>query len=67
MMQSSEAPHKAADVDSLEEQNQRLKMLTAELLQTNQELRFKLASLEDEAERQKRGQSNAPLWAGMLF
>jgi hypothetical protein len=67
MIQANQALHNAAEDDSIEEQNQRLKTLTAELLKTNQELRFKLATLEDEAERVKRGLNSGPPWAGMLF
>ena len=67
MIQANRAPHNAAEDGSLEEQNLRLKALTAELLKTNQALRFKLATVEDEAESLKRGISSAPPWAGMLF
>jgi hypothetical protein len=66
-MHATKTSHEAAGDGSLEEQNQRLKTLTAELLKTNQELRFKLATMEDDAERLKRGLNSGPPWAGMLF
>lgn len=67
MIETKEARHSAAEDDSMEEQNERLKTLTAELLKTNQELRFKLATLEDEADGLKRAMNSGPHWAGMLF
>jgi predicted RNase H-like nuclease (RuvC/YqgF family) len=67
MIETKEARQSAAEDDSVEEQNERLKTLTAELLRTNQELRFKLVTLEDEAESLKRAMNSGPHWAGMLF
>lgn len=67
MTQTFGPSHAMAEDGSPEEQNRRLKTLVAELLKTNQELRFKLAMLEDEAERLKRGLAHATAWAGMLF
>jgi hypothetical protein len=49
------------------EQNKRLQALVGELLKTNQELRFKVASLEREAETMERGLKSATAWGGMIF
>jgi hypothetical protein len=49
------------------EQHERMRVLIGELVKTNQELRFKLATLEDEAERLKHGLEFAAPPVGMLF
>ena len=67
MIEAIQTSRNSAEDGSLEEQNRRLKTLTAELLKTNQELRFKLATVEDEAESLKRGLANTTPWAGMLL
>ncbi len=67
MIEASRRSHEALEDGSLEEQNRRLKALVAELLKTNQALRFDFATLADETDRLKRGLANAPPWAGMLL
>jgi hypothetical protein len=66
MIEANPTTYQAAGEGSLDEQNRRLKTLVAELLKTNQDLRFKLAALEDEAESLKRGLARSVPWAGML-
>jgi hypothetical protein len=67
MIEASRRSNEAPEDDSLEEQSRRLKALVAELLKTNQQLRFDLATLSDETDKLRRGLANAPPWAGMLF
>jgi len=48
-------------------QNQRLNALVSELIIDNQELRFKVARLEAELEKNERSLKASTAWAGMLF
>jgi predicted RNase H-like nuclease (RuvC/YqgF family) len=68
MMQLNESLAAAPeDRLSQEEQNRRLQAMVGELLKTNQELRFKVASLEREAESLERGLKSATASAGFMF
>jgi hypothetical protein len=51
----------------LEARHQRLQVVVGELLQTNQELRFQVATLEQRAESAERGLASASTWAAILF
>ena len=51
----------------LETQHRRLQVLVGELLCTNQELRFKVAQLEERAESAESGLAGASQWSGALF
>jgi len=51
----------------LEVQHERLLTLVADLLLENQQLSCKLAQLEAELEKSRRGLKAATQWAGMLF
>lgn len=57
----------ARSASPLEVQNQQLQALVTELINDNQEMRFKVAGLEAELEQNKRGLTAAVPWAGMLF
>jgi hypothetical protein len=50
-----------------EEQNKRLHVLVGDLLKTNQELRFRVAFLERQAESLERGLKSATAWSGLIF
>jgi hypothetical protein len=50
-----------------DEQNRRLQALVGELVKANQELRFKVASLERQAESMERSVKAATAWAGPMF
>jgi hypothetical protein len=52
---------------SAEEQNKRLQVLVSELLKSNQELRFKVASLEGQVKSMKGGLEPATAWAALIF
>jgi hypothetical protein len=58
------APHGALP---LEVEHRRLQTLVGELLQSNQELRFKVEQLEKQAESAERGLRNACSTAAMLL
>ncbi len=62
-----EAKQPAMSVSPLVAEHQRLQKLVSELIMSNQELRFKVAGLEAELEKQQRGLKAATEWAGMLF
>jgi hypothetical protein len=47
-------------------ENERLQVLVGELLKENQNLRFKVAQLEQKAESAERGLADATRWAGMM-
>lgn len=47
--------------------NHRLQSLVGELLETNQELRFKVAALEQQLGQAERGLASATSWAGLLL
>ena len=66
MMQQNESQLRLADERSpAEEQNERLQLLVGELLRTNQELRYKLAQLEQQAESVEQGRYPASAWSGL--
>jgi hypothetical protein len=48
----------------LEERNRRLERMVAELIKANQELRFKMASLERPATEPAPGPHHQSMWAG---
>jgi hypothetical protein len=50
-----------------DEQNQRLQALVGELLKANQELRFKVASLEQQAGSKQHAIKTATVLAGFMF
>jgi hypothetical protein len=52
---------------ALETRNRQLQSLVGELLETNQQLRFKVAGLERRLERTERGLADATISAGMLL
>lgn len=49
------------------EQRERMRTLIAELVKTNQELRFKVAQLKEKIERLEKGLPDEIPWAGMLI
>ncbi len=51
----------------LEMQNLRLQALVSEMILDNQGLRFKVAQLEAELEKNERSLKASTAWAGMLF
>jgi cell division protein FtsB len=48
-------------------QRERMKLLIAELVKTNQELRFRVARLKERIEQLEKGQPDEMPWAGMLI
>jgi len=62
--ENSRAPE---EMQKLEARHQRLQTLVVELLQANQELRFKVEQLESRAESAEHGLANACAVAGMLL
>ena len=52
---------------SLESEHKRLQALVGELLQANQELRFQVAQLQQQAESLEYGLANASTYAALLF
>lgn len=48
-------------------QRERMRLLIAELVKTNQELRFKVARLKEKIERLEKGLPDEVPWAGMLI
>ena len=59
-------PEASSEPLSLEEQNSRLLKLVGELLQANQDLRFKVAALERDAKRTERALADASAVYGLL-
>ena len=49
------------------DQRERMRALIAELVQTNQELRFKIARLKEKIARLEKGLPDDVPWAGMLI
>lgn len=49
------------------EQRERMQALIAELVETNQELRFRVARLKERIERLQKGLPDDIPWAGMLI
>jgi cell division protein FtsB len=49
------------------DQRERMRLLIAELVKTNQELRFKVARLKEKIERLEKGLPDEVPWAGMLI
>jgi hypothetical protein len=49
------------------EQRERMRLLIAELVKTNQELRFRVARLKERIERLEKGLPDGIPWAGMLI
>jgi hypothetical protein len=54
------------EILSVEAQHDRLLTLVGELLEANQQLRFKVAQLERQAESAQRGLADATSWAALL-
>jgi hypothetical protein len=48
-------------------QRERMRLLIAELVKTNQELRFRVARLKEKIERLEKGLPDEIPWAGMLI
>jgi cell division protein FtsB len=55
------------DAQSSIEQRERMRLLIAELVKTNQELRFKVSRLKEKIERLEKGLPDEIPWAGMLI
>jgi cell division protein FtsB len=55
------------DAQSSIEQRERMRLLIAELVKTNQELRFKVTRLKEKIERLEKGLPDEIPWAGMLI
>jgi|HubBroStandDraft_1064217.scaffolds.fasta_scaffold24747_4 hypothetical protein len=49
------------------DQRERMRLLIAELVHTNQELRFKVARLKEKIARLEKGLPDEVPWAGMLI
>jgi hypothetical protein len=64
MEQDNRAPE---EILSLQAQHDRLLTLVGELLEANQQLRFKVAQLERQAESAERGLAAATAWAPLLL
>ncbi len=56
-----------AEVRPAKDEREPLQMLVGELLVENQRLRFRVAQLEQEAQRAERGLAEATKWAGIAF
>jgi regulator of replication initiation timing len=57
----------SAETELAAEQRERMRALIAELVKTNQELRFKVARLKEKIERLEKGLPDEIPWAGMLI
>jgi len=57
----------AAQTGQTADQNERMRVLIAELVQANQELRFKIARLKEKIARLEKGLPDDVPWAGMLI
>lgn len=57
----------SAQTELTAETHERMRVLIGELVQTNQELRFKIASLKEKIARLEKGQPDEVPWAGMLI
>lgn len=57
----------SAETELTAEQRERMRALIAELVKTNQELRFKVARLKEKIERLEKGLPDEIPWAGMLI
>jgi len=63
---SAESSAKSSPESSIE-QRERMRLLIAELVKTNQELRFRVARLKERIERLEKGLPDDIPWAGMLI
>jgi hypothetical protein len=67
-MESAETDVTAeSGTESSTEQRERMRSLIAELVKTNQELRFRVARLKEKIERLEKGLPDEIPWAGMLI
>ncbi len=57
----------SAETELTAEARERMRTLIAELVQTNQELRFKIARLKEKIARLEKGLPEEVPWAGMLI
>ncbi len=57
----------SAETELTAEQRERMRLLIAELVRTNQELRFRVARLKERIERLEKGLPDEVPWAGMLI
>ncbi len=57
----------SAETELSAEQRERMRLLIAELVKTNQELRFRVARLKEKIERLEEGLPDEVPWAGMLI
>ena len=57
----------SAETELTAEQRERMRLLIAELVKTNQELRFRVARLKEKIERLEKGLPDEVPWAGMLI
>jgi cell division protein FtsB len=66
-VEDMESAETEMSVESGAEQRERMRLLIAELVKTNQELRFKVARLKEKVERLEKGLPDEIPWAGMLI
>ena len=66
MTHKTEKMH-SAETELNAEQSERMRVLVAELVQANQELRFKIAQLKEKIARLEKGLPEEVPWAGMLI
>jgi hypothetical protein len=57
----------SAQTELTAQSQERMRVLVAELVQTNQELRFKIAQLNDKVARLEKSPHDDIPWAGMLI
>jgi hypothetical protein len=57
----------SAETELTVEQRERMRLLIAELVKTNQELRFRVARLKERIARLEKGLPDEVPWAGMLI
>jgi cell division protein FtsB len=66
-IEEMESAETELDAQSSVEQRERMRLLIAELVKTNQELRFRVARLKEKIERLEKGLPDEVPWAGMLI
>jgi hypothetical protein len=66
-IEGMESAETELSTESSVDQHEGMRLLIAELVKTNQELRFKVARLKEKIERLEKGLPDEVPWAGMLI
>jgi len=66
-IEGMESAETELSTESSVEQRERMRLLIAELVKTNQELRFKVAQLKEKIAQLEKGLPDEVPWAGMLI